>query len=234
MGDLKHIEGRVIVSADMDRKNWYTFADGTRIRYERDWDNLNVRHTKPVNAIVISGENINEGAEILVHPNALVESNEIFNYQPLSGEKIAENVKHFSIPEDMCYAWLDGQEWRPLKNFAFGLRVYKQYSGIIQGIEPTLIKDVLFVTTGELEGNVVHVLKSSDYEIIFQDTNDREGRIIRFRHFEDEELNEREEVIVIDHGLTEKVEDGTLLIGISPTTAKKIHESELVYNHRIY
>jgi hypothetical protein len=101
--------------------------------------------------------------------------------------------------------------------------VYKPYNGSLVGIEPTIIKDVLYITTGELKGSVVHTLKASDYTIIFQDINGREGRLCRCRHFEDEE-HEREEVVAISHYLTEQVDKGELIVGISTSDAKPLKE----------
>jgi len=62
-------------------------------------------------------------------------------------------------------------------------------------------------------------LKACDYEIIFQGVNGREERLIRFRHFPNQE-HEREEVIAVDGYLTDLVNKGKLLIGLSPTNAK--------------
>jgi hypothetical protein len=45
--------------------------------------------------------------------------------------------------------------------------------------------------------------------------------LIRFRHFPDEE-NEREEVIAIDDYLTDKLNRGELLVGLTPNKAEKI------------
>ena len=132
------------------------------------------------------------------------------------------DVKYFSIPEYECFAWKDKSgKWNPLKNFEFALRVFRPYEGFITGIEPEVVKDVLYVTTGALKGNVVNVLKASDYEIVFQNENGREGNLIRFRHSEDEDFD-REEVICINHDLTEKVNDGKLLVGIEIKDAKTI------------
>lgn len=221
---LKAVEGRVIVSVDLEGKNSHTFEDGTKIRLERQWNNLNRRETHPVNAIVIDGVGVKKGSQILIHPNMTHDSNKIFNYSSLSGEVEGSDVKYFSVPVEQCYAWLDEEDnntWKPLPNFEFGLRVYKPYEGTLEGIEPTYLKDVLYVTTGEFKGLVAHTLKACDYEIIFQGIHGREERIIRFRHFSDQE-HEREEIIAIDHHLTKDIEEGKLLIGLSPTTAKKL------------
>lgn len=221
MIQLQAVEGKVIISVDLESKNSHTFSDGTKIRLERQYNNLNRRETHPVNATVISGEGIKSGSQILIHPNMTHETYRIYDYAPLSGALEGSDIKYYSIPSEQCYAWLDGDEWKPLKGFDFGLRVYVRYNGVIEGIEPSLLKDILYVTTGELKGKVVHTLKSCDYEIIFQGINGQEDRLIRFRHFPDEN-NEREEVIAIDDSLTEKLNSKELLIGLSPTKAKTI------------
>ena len=221
---LKAVDGKVIISVDLEGKNSHTFSDGTKIRLERQYNNLNRRETHPVNAIVIDGEGVKSGSQILIHPNMTHDTNKIFNYGQLSGDIEGSDVKYFSIPVEQCYAWLDEEDnntWKPLKNFEFALRVYKPYVGLIDGIEPTLVKDVLYVTTGEFKGLVVHTLKACDYEIIFQGIHGREERLIRFRHFPDQE-HEREEIIAVDYHLTEKVNKGELVVGISPTNITEI------------
>lgn len=219
---LKATKDRVVIKIDLESKNQHKFADGTVIRIERQFDNFNRRYTEPVNCIVIDGGIVKADSEILIHPNAVNESNRIYNYKGLT-EELSSDIKYYSIPEDQCFAWLNGGEWLPLKGFTFALRVYKPYNGSLVGIEPTIIKDVLYITTGDLKGNVVHTLKSCDYEIIFMNTDGREGRLIRCRHFEDEE-HEREEVVAISHYLTEQVNNGELIVGISTTTAKQLKE----------
>lgn len=221
---LKAVDGKVIISVDLEGKNSHTFSDGTKIRLERQYNNLNRRETHPVNAIVIDGEGMKTGSQILIHPNMTHDTNKIFNYGQLSGDIEGSDVKYFSIPIEQCYAWLDEEDnntWKPTKNFEFALRVYKPYLGLIEGIEPTLVKDVLYVTTGEFKGLVVHTLKACDYEIIFQGIHGREERLIRFRHFPDQE-HEREEIIAVDYHLTEKVNKGELLVGISPTNITEL------------
>lgn len=218
---MKAVEGKVIISVDLESKNSHTFEDGTKIRLERQYNNLNVRETNPVNAIVIDGEDMVPGSQILIHPNCTHDTNRILNHTALSGRVEGSDVKMFSVDVSKCYAWLDGDTWRPLKNFDFALRVYRPYEGAIHGIEPTPIPDVLYVTTGEFVGKVVHTLKACDYEIIFQGTSGREERLIRFRHFPGQD-NEREEVIAIDDYLTDLVHTKKLLIGLSSSNAFSI------------
>lgn len=216
---LKHIEGRIVASVDSDFKNWHTFKDGTKIRLERDYNNFNRRETQPVNGIVVSSDYIPKGAEVLIHHNSLHDVNRIFDSRNVSGEELAGSVQYYSIPEVDCFAWR-GEDGVlvPCRNFEFALRVYEPYNGALVGIEPTLIKNVLYITTGDLKGFVAHVLKASDYEIVFQGQDGREERVIRIRHSNDETF-EREEVVAIDSGLTEKVNNGELIVGLTPSSA---------------
>lgn len=216
-------KGRIIISVDHESKNSHTFESGLKIRLERDWNNLNRRETQPVNAIVVAGEDVKLGSEIIIHPNATHDTNRIFNHSKLSGTVEGSNTKLYSIPIDKCYAWYDEDEkcWKPLYGFDFALRVYIPYIGPIEGIDPDLIPDVLYVTTGEFKGQVVHTLKACDYEMIFQGRDGREERVIRFRHFPNED-NDREEVIAASEYLTKLVNEGKYFVGLTPTTSKKI------------
>lgn len=216
-------ENRVIVEVDLESKNSHTFADGTKIRLERQYDNFNMRYVKPVNAKVINAKNIPEGSDVLIHHNATHDTHKIFNYQPPTKEA-SSNVQYFSIPEQECFFWKDPgtNKWNPLSNFVTALRIYKPYLGALHGIEPVLLKNKLYITSGELTGNVCDVVKAADYEVIFQGDDGVEEHLIRIRHFEDE-YNDREEIITIDHITTNEVKAGNLLIGISASDAKKIN-----------
>lgn len=222
MSSLKHVQGRVIVKVDVEKKNSHKFSNGSVIRLERKYNEFNRRITEPTNAEVISADGIPVGSEILIGHNALHDSNRIFNYKPLSGSEEGSDIKYFSIKENECFAWRNEKgELKPMNNFAFGLRVYVPYKGFIEGIEPELIKDVLYITTGELEGKICHTLDKADYQIVFQGQDGREDNVIRCRHFEDE-YNEQEEIIAISHDLTSKLQNSELLIGLTPATAKPL------------
>lgn len=215
--DLKNTHNRVIISIDLEAKNSHTFEDGSKIYIGRQFNNLNRRETEPVNAYVISAETIPSGAEILIHPNSIHDSNRIFGFN----DNISD-VKYYSVPESHCYVWkTETEDWQPLKGFVTALRVFEEYRGSLEGINNTQIKNVLYITSGNLTGKVVHTLKACDYEIIYMGTKGFEERIIRCRHFEDE-INEREEIIAIDRELTKRVSRGDLLIGISSFDAKSI------------
>lgn len=216
---LKHTYGRVIVRVNLESKNYHTFEGGGTIRRERNFNEFNRRITQPTNAIVISGNNIEKGSEILISHNAVHDTNKIFSYQSRS-----RDVQYFSIPEYDCFAWRDKDgQMRPMENFEFGLRVFKPYQGMILGQPPTQIKDVLYITTGTLKGNVVHTLKASDYQIIYQNTDGREANLIRVRHSENEGFD-REEIQAISHSLTDNVIRGTLLIGLTEKDCKTLKE----------
>jgi len=214
--NLQYVEGRVIVKIDMDSKDSWTFESGGQIEYKRKFNNFNVRETEACNAIVISSEYIKKGTEILVHPNAVHDTNRIFDYK----NEVGSSIMYYSIPKGMCFAYYE-DGWKPLVGFDFALRVFKPYEGFITGIDPTLVKDVLFVTTGELKNKVVKTLKACDYEIVFQDVNGREGNIIRFRPFGDEAEKREEEAIAVMNDLTDKVSKGEYLVGITIKDAKK-------------
>lgn len=221
---MKNTEGRVVIKVDVESKNSHRFEDGTVIRLERQFDQFNRRISEPVNAEVISAEKIPKGSEILISHNALHESNRVYDYNKISGAAEASNIRIFSLPEQDCYAWRDESGvLKPLTNFAFGLRLYQPYNGVLSGIENKVIPDVLFVLTGELKNKVVHTLKASDYQIIFQGVNGKEDTVIRFRHFENE-VHEREEVLAINWELTQKVLNGELLVGYEASKAKNIKE----------
>ena len=226
MGSLKHIEGRVIVSVDLEAKNWHSFEDGTKIRLERQFNELNRRLTEPVNAIVISAENIPQGSEILVHPNAPTETNKIHNYLPFSGDALESNIQYFSIPEDQCFAYFnESGEWQTLPPYETALRVFKPYQGFLTGIDPTQYSETLFVTSGRLSGQVVKTVKAADYEVVFQDKNGREGRLIRFRPDGDPKTKREEEAVAILNVETELVNKGELFVGLSTKDAKPLKES---------
>jgi hypothetical protein len=113
-----------------------------------------------------------------------------------------------------------GSTWNALNNFITGLRIFEPYTGILEGVKPTLIKNKIYVTSGELTGNVVGTVISSDYEIIYQDDDGREGKIIRLRYYP--EGNDRNEVISVEHDMTQKVINGDLLIGYNISDAAKL------------
>lgn len=221
---MKHTEGRIVIRVDHEYKNSHKFDDGTVIKLERGWNNLNRLEVSPVNAIVISGKDIPDGAEALIHHNSVHEAYRITNHGELSGQKIADRIEYYSIPEDQLFFWRkDSEVWNPIRGYVTALRVFKPYKGILHGIDHARIKETLYITSGELTGKIVHTLKAADYEIIFQDLDGREHRIIRVRHSEDDNYD-REEITCISGFLTKDLEKGNLLIGLTSGDAKPLKE----------
>lgn len=220
--NLTHVHERVIIKINTQGKNSHTFESGLTIRRERNFNNFNKRETQPVNGYVISAEYIPKGCEVLISHNALHDSNRIFNYK--DGKEDSTDIRYFSIPEYECFAWRDKDgKLKPMRNFEFGLKVYKPYTGRLTFITPILIKDTLWVTTGEFKNKVVHTLPASDYIIVYQNINGQEAQVIRFRH-SNEYGFDREEVVAISHDLTEQVNNGTLNIGLTPENCKPFNE----------
>lgn len=220
--NLKAVSGRVIIRIDMESKNSWKFANGTTIRLEREFNNLNRRETTPTNAIVVSSDDIPEGSEILVHQNATNESNRIYSYQQSSD---IGDIRYYSIPEEHCFIWKgDTGEWQPITPYETALRVFKPYKGILSGIEPTLIKDTLWVTSGDLKDTCVATLKACDFQVVFQDLNGKEGNIIRFRPYGDDKHDREPEAIAILKSETKKIKEGKLYIGLTPNDCKPLKE----------
>ena len=223
--ELNYIKGRVILKADKDGKNWHTFSDGKKIRIEREYDNFDKKHTNQVLGEVISAEYVPKGAMILFHHNAMHPVNQIFNHSNLSGEEIASGVEVFSLRESECYLWkMPGDKvWNPLNGFATALRVFKPYNGTFEGILPEKLKEILYITSGNLKGKACQCLKASDMPIIFNNEEGFEETIIRLRHFEGEDLNEREEVVAVNDDITKKIKKGELYVGLTAKDCSKLN-----------
>ena len=222
---LKAPSNRVIIKVDLESKNSHTFKDGTKIKLERVYDNFNMRYVKPVNAEVVDAKDIPAGAEILIHHNATHDTYKIFNYQRPTAEA-SSDIQYFSIPIEECFMWREekGSIWNALNNFVTALRIFKPYKGMLEGIEPELMNNKLYITSGELKGRAVNTVISSDYEIIYQNDDGTEGRIIRLRYYPDG--NDRNEIIAINDYMTELVENGDLLVGYNKSDAKQLKELE--------
>jgi len=222
---LKAPSNRVIIKVDLESKNSHTFKDGTKIKLERVYDNFNMRYVKPVNAEVVDAKDIPSGSEILIHHNATHDTYKIFNYQRPTTEA-SSDIQYFSIPIEECFMWREekGSSWNALNNFVTALRIFKPYKGMLEGIEPEVMNNKLYITSGGLKGRAVNTVISSDYEIIYQNDDGTEGRIIRLRYYPDG--NDRNEIIAINDNMTELVENGDLWVGYSKSDAKQLKELE--------
>lgn len=225
MSELKSTWQRILLSIDVNGKNSHTFDNGETIRLRRNVDNFDRRETEPVNAYCIDGGGIPKGAELLCHHHCAHDQYRLFDFPEINGEVIASTIKYYSVPESLIYAWRMGSEpWQPTKGFAFALRIFKPYTGVLSGIYPTVMKQKLFITTGELKNKVCMVLRASDYQIIFQNEKGQEDNLIRLRHYENE-VGEREEVVAVDLDATHKVFSGEYWVGLNPQNAKPLNEN---------
>lgn len=222
--NLQAPKGKVIVSVDLEGKNSHRFANGQTIRLERQYNNLNRRETEPVNATCLASDYIPVGAEVLIHFNACHAVNQLFSLGQLGGEQTASSVKYYSLSEGECFLWrtAEMEEWQPCRGFATALRVFEPYKGILEGIEPKKLPNTLLLTSGALKGKVCKTLHACDFEVIYQDRNGREGRVIRCRHF-DGEPHEREEIVAVLDTLGEKLKKGDLWVGLTPSDAKPLN-----------
>jgi hypothetical protein len=226
MSELKAAKGRVVVKVNMDFKNQYTFSNGTVIRMERDRNEFDKKYTTITQGEVIDSDYIPKGATVYFHHNGTHENGRIYNYKSLNAQDIADEIRYFSIPEGECFLWREGDgELKPLKGFATALRVFKPYKGILQGIDPTLLKNVLYLTSGNLEGKVCHTLKACDYQLtVLVDGRDR--NIIRVRDTGFHEYD-REELVATNEDYTKQVQKGTLYVGLTVNDCKPLHEKEI-------
>jgi len=219
---LEAVYDRVICSVDMNYKNRHRFENGFEIGLRRDVDEFDRRITQPVNGIVMACDKIPVGAEVLLNHNATHDTHKLFGYKGIDGSAIASDTQYFSIPPHDVYGWRIGADkWKPLFPYEFGLRIFKPYGGAIKSIPPTLIAQKLFITTGAFEGKVVMTRPNSDYEIIFNNENGQEEKLIRVRHFGEIE-DFRQQILSIDKYSTEQVLNGNLLVGYNVNDAKKI------------
>lgn len=223
---MKHVPGRVVVKADVDGKNWHTFASGQRIRIERQYNNLDRKHTEQVLGEVVSAEGMPAGAMVLFHHNAIHPSNLITANTQLSGTEIASGIRFFSFKEDECYLWkMPGeQEWNPAKNFATAYYLFEPYAGPLIGMQPKKLTDILYIAKGgRYEGYACNVLKAAGMPIVFINEGGVEEIIIRLRTFT--EYSEREEIAAINEDITNKVKAGKILVGTSIRDCKTLKET---------
>jgi len=225
--ELKAAVGRVIVRVKMDEKDSYQFGSGLKIAIQRNTECFDKKYTTITQGEVMDSEYIPKGATVYFHHNGSHENNHIYNYKSLNSEDIANEIRYFSIPEGECFLYrVEDGELLPLRGFATALRVFKPYKGILQGIEPSLLKNVLYLTSGTMKGKVCHTLKACDYQLtVLVDGRDR--NIIRVRDAGQAE-EQREELVAVNHTYTKRVKDGGLYVGLTTTDCKPIKELQNV------
>lgn len=211
---LKKVMKNVLVKMQTLQKERYDLGGGKILHIERGY-NFNRREDYPSMAVVIDGEGLPEGAEILVHHNSIEASYQVFNEEYLSAEEKREGYKVLSLPNDTCYCYKKDGEWLPYGEFLITLRIFKPYTGRLVGLPHEQVKNRMYCVKGEWEDKVLVTTPNCDYEIIWHNTNNREERLIRTRH---------REVLATDEGLMEKLVSGEYLVGLSPNSCKKLNE----------
>lgn len=248
---LNHVQDRVIISVDVTQKNTYQFGNGQILVMFPNTNQLDRRYHAPVSGTVISAEDIPVGVEVLVEHNSCHVVNEIVDLKDDN-----PNIKFYSVPKLECFAWrlitneyteadlvyyFDGlvprtmlpysgiwSEWQPTKYYAIGERVYEPYTGILQNIKPTRIKNTLLIKTGEFKDKIVHIIKNGEYTIIYQDTNGKPNELLVTFHVEDESelsdpiLNAKQEILAVSETLTQRYHNGELLTGLTEDNCKPI------------
>ena len=226
---MKALTGFVIIKIDTRQKERYRLGGTDIVLDITRGFNWNQREDRPTLATIIDGENLPSGTDVLVNYLALEPVYEILDEDILTKHEKQQGYKILSIPNDMCFAYFHKGEWHPCKEYLITMRVYKPYGGMLLGVEPVLVKNIMYVVKGysegtekdkvDLSGKVAVTLDWADYEIIWTNRDNQEERIIRTRD---------REVIGIDNSALEKINKGEYLIGLSPKTAKKLKEWQKV------
>jgi len=219
---MNTIKGKVIVKINFKQKEKYQLTEGVTIEWQRGY-NFNLREDRAASGYVIDGEGLPVGAYVLTNYLATEPSYEITNQTILTDEEKEIGFKVVSIPQDMVFCYLENGEWQPYFEYLITTRIFKEYKGVLVGIENEQIKNRLYVIKGEIEwdgvkedlaGKVCIVTEFSDYQIIFHDTDSKEQSVIRTRD---------REVLAVDNTLTKDVQNGELLIGISSVNSAKLN-----------
>lgn len=202
---------RILIKANREKKNSFQLTEDVNIKLVRGIENFDRKQTEPVQGIVVNSEIVPIGSEVLMAHNSLHPVNEIFDHKL----ELDDNEVLYAIPKREVYFYKEkGGNWKPLEGYLVILKLFKPYSGILQGIPPTEIVDKFWVVEGEYKHQVVIADKFCFYTIIFQGEKGREEHVSRMR-------SDEFELHGISGELTEHVLSGELLIGETAETAKK-------------
>lgn len=225
---LRHAPHKVLIEVDITQRNSYRFANGTELVMFPKTDQFDKRFWAATSGIVVSADDMPAGSEVLIEHNSCEPTNAVVEY-----ENANPNIKLFSVPEMEVYAWRSPHynEWVATKYYAIGLHVYKPYKGILQNIKAEVIKNTLLILSGELKDKVVHILKNGEYTIVYQDRNGKPNELLVTFNAPPEEqgdiiIDAKQEVIAIDHSLTERWLNGELLAGLTHENAKSIKQPD--------
>ena len=217
---MRALKGNIIIKMDVTQKEKYRLTDDVTIQIVKGFD-FNLRQDRASYGYAVNGGNVPSGAGVLCHHLSIEPSYAIENETILTEQEKKEGFKVFSIPVDMCFAYMEDGEWIPCKDFLITERVYLPYKGKMQGIDHQLVKNRMFVIKGmdewgevDLSGKCVVSLDNCDYQIVFHMEDHKEYNLIRSRS---------REIIAIDEKLTKEVKRGRYLTGLSPTQCKALN-----------
>jgi len=195
---------RVLVKVPMDLKEFYQLADDVKLFWPRWINNFDGREDNPVNGVVVNGEGLEEGVEVLLEHNATHESNEIFD----SDYPLEPNFKLFSVAVTEVLLWrykYDKEDklkgWQLYRNVMIVSNLFIHRKSIII-LEPEQIKNRVFVLRGQYENKALIVAKAVAYTIVYQEANGRDAQITIMK---DTESIDVPVILGVDEGLTEKV-----------------------------
>lgn len=184
---MKPVGRKVLIAIDTNEKNKHkiTKEDGTEIEIFVDtsysWDSKVSAYTQAI--LLTDYKNIKAGTDVLIHHNALNESNEMdINYSP--------SVKFHAIDEHFVYFGIEGDEVICIDGYMIVERVYDEDmvspGGIIlvekkkQDSLMKIVKKPDSITDFEV-GDIAVTFKYSDYEVNCR-INGKMQKIIRLKY----------------------------------------------------
>ena len=184
---MKPVGNKVIIAIDTNEKNKHkiTKDDGSEIELYVDtsysWDGKVTAYTQAI--LLTDYKNIKAGTDVLIHHNALHDTNEMdIDYSP--------SVKFYSIEEGFVYFGIKGEEIICIDGYMLVERVYDEDTlspgGIILVEKKKhdsllkIIKKPDSITDFEI-GDIAVTYKYSDYEINCR-INGKMEKLIRLKY----------------------------------------------------
>lgn len=218
------IKTNILLKMNTRQKELYSLMEGVDIEISKGW-NFNLREDRSSMGYIVNGRGLTKGHQALCHHLTIESGNEVTAETILTDDEKKIGFKVFSVDKDMVFATSpDGIEWHPCKDFLITLRIFKPYKGKLKGIEPTVLKDRMYIIKGvdefedeitDLSDKVACTTANSDYQIIWHNEKNREQSLIRTRS---------REILAIDNGMLEDLKKGKLLIGLTVTDCKTYKE----------
>lgn len=224
---MKAIKNFVLIKIDVTQKEKYALTKDVTIQIIKGFS-FNLRVERSSMGYVIDGEGLPHGSKLLINYLGLEPTYHVPNYNYLTEEEVKEGYKVINIPKDMAFAYNSGTGWIPCEDYLITLRIFKPYKGLMTGIEPQIVKNRMFVVAGydnydgektDLSGLVAVTTPNCDYHITYHDTDNKQYDLMRSMN---------REIEAIDYDMTEKLNNGELLIGYSPNDCKTLKNEFII------